>query len=350
MPSLLRGFSAPVKLHYDYSRDDLMRLMSGDSDGFCRWDASQQLAIEVIEDVMIAYQKGEDLSGITIDERLIEANRLLLQDDSLDKAMVALMLSLPSEAYLGEQRDEIQVEAIHHSRAAVKRALAEALKPELTQIYRTYDHGKPYRPTADDIAERSLKNAALSYLMTLNEPEMIEACEQQYRQANNMTDAIAAVGELVNSLASGAETVREQVLEDFYRTWKDEPLVVDQWLRVQATSSRPNTLDVVRKLEQHPAFEPNNPNKIRALVGAFTNANPINFHRADGAGYRFLGDQILRLNSVNPQIAARLVTPFTRWKRYPKALQELMHAELERIKAEPKLSKDVYEVVSKSLV
>ncbi|WP_024460037.1 aminopeptidase N [Marinimicrobium sp. LS-A18] len=350
VPSLLRGFSAPVKLHYDYSRDDLMRLMSGDSDGFCRWDASQQLAIEVIDDVMTAYQKGEDLSGITIDERLIEANRLLLQDDSLDKAMVALMLSLPSEAYLGEQQDEIQVEAIHHSRAAVKRALAEALKPELTRIYRAYDHGKPYRPTADDIAERSLKNAALSYLMVLNEADMIAACEQQYRQANNMTDAIAAVGELVNSQASGAESVREQVLADFYQTWKDEPLVVDQWLRVQATSSRANTLDVVRELEQHPAFEPNNPNKIRALVGAFTNANPINFHRADGAGYRFLGDQILRLNSVNPQIAARLVTPFTRWKRYPKALQELMHAELERIKAEPKLSKDVYEVVSKSLV
>ncbi len=350
VPSLLRGFSAPVKLHYDYTRDDLMRLMSGDSDGFCRWDASQQLAIQVIDDVIKAYQKGDDLEDIGIDSRLIEANRLLLQDESLDKAMVALMLSLPSEAYLGEQQDEIQVEAIHHSRAAVKRALAKALKPELSAIYRAYDHRKPYRPTADDIAERSLKNAALSYLMALNEADMIEACEQQYRLANNMTDAITAVGELVNSQAIEAESVREQVLADFYQTWKDEPLVVDQWLRVQATSSRSNTLELVRELEQHPAFEPNNPNKIRALVGAFTNANPINFHRADGSGYRFLGDQILRLNKVNPQIAARLVTPLTRWKRYPEALQALMHAELERIKAEPKLSKDVYEVVSKSLV
>ncbi len=311
VPSLLRGFSAPVKLHYDYSRDDLMRLMSGDSDGFCRWDASQQLAIQVIEDVMAAYRRGDDLSSVVIDSRLIEANRLLLKDDSLDKAMVALMLSLPSEAYLGEQQEEIEVEAIHHSRAAVKRALAQALKPELEAIYGAYDHSKPYKPTADDIAERSLKNAALSYLMTLNEPAMIEACEYQFRRGNNMTDAIAAVSELVNSQAEEAEALRDRVLEDFYQTWQDEPLVVDQWLRVQSTSSRPNTLDVVRKLETHPAFDSKNPNKIRALVAAFASANPINFHRADGSGYRFLGDQILRLNKVNPQIAARLVTPLT---------------------------------------
>ena len=350
VPSLLRNFSAPVKLRYDYSRDDLVRLMSGDDDGFCRWDASQQLAIQVIQDVMQAYEQGDDIATASVDERLVDAYRSLLQDTSLDKAMVALMLTLPSEAYLAEQSDTIQVEAIHHSRAAVKRVVAQALKDDLRAIYEAYDHRKPYRPTAEDIAERSLKNVALSYLMTLSEPELLEACEQQYRYANNMTDTMAALSELVNSEAKGADSVREKALSEFYDYWKAEPLVVDQWLRVQATSHHPKALETVLELQKHPAFEANNPNKIRALVGAFSNANPVNFHRADGEGYRFLADQILRLNKVNPQIAARLLTPFTRWRRYPESLQALMKQALERIKAEPALSKDVYEVVSKTLV
>ncbi|WP_027331222.1 aminopeptidase N [Marinimicrobium agarilyticum] len=350
VPSLLRGFSAPVKLYYDYGRDDLMRLMSADPDGFCRWDASQQLAMQVIDDVMTAYHRGEDVNTASVDERLIEAYRRVLQDDSLDKAMVALMLTLPSEAYLSEQADKIEVEAIHYSRAAVKRALAKSLTQEMREIYERYDHRKTYRPTAEDIAERSLKNVALSYLMELNDAERLKACDAQYRAANNMTDAMAALTQIVNSEAEGADAVRERALEDFYEQWKDEPLVVDQWLRVQATSTQPNTLTRVRELEKHAAFEPNNPNKIRALVGAFTNANPVNFHIASGEGYGFLAEQVLRLNHTNPQIAARLLTPLTRWRRYPENLGNAMKAELERIKAEPKLSKDVYEVVSKSLV
>jgi len=349
VPSLLRNFSAPVKLQYDYSRDDLMLLMSRDTDGFSRWDASQQLASEVIEDVMQIYRRGESLNDVTIDPRLVEAYRGLLQDESLDKAMVALMLSLPSEGYLSEQADEIDVEAIHYSREAVRLALAQALAPELRRIYQSYDHSQPYEPSAGAIAERSLKNKVLSYLMLLAEEEILAACERQYRQANNMTDALAALTELVNSSEAGADTRRRESLADFYQRWQDEPLVVDQWFRVQATSSRPGTLELVRELEQHPAFEPNNPNKIRALVAAFASANPVHFHQSSGAGYDFLMEHIQRLNRSNPQIAARLLTPFTRWRKYPEPRREQMRSRLEQLKAQPDLSKDVYEVVSKTL-
>jgi len=348
VPSLLRNFSAPVKLYYDYSRDDLVRLMSRDTDGFCRWDASQQLASRAIGDAMARYRKGESLADLAIDGRLVEAYRSLLQDESLDKAMVALMLSLPSEAYLSEQADPVEVEAIHYSREAVRLALAQALAPELRSIYQSYDHSQTYEPSAGAIAKRSLKNKALSYLMLLEEEEMLATCEQQYRDANNMTDALAALTELVNSSAPTAETKRREGLADFYQRWQDEPLVVDQWLRVQATSSRPGTLEQVRELEQHPAFEPNNPNKIRALVAAFAN-NPIHFHQSSGAGYDFLVEHIQRLNRSNPQIAARLLTPFTRWRKYPKPRREQMRSRLEQLKARPDLSRDVYEVVSKTL-
>lgn len=349
VPSLLRDFSAPVKLSYDYSRDDLMLLMSRDSNGFCRWDASQQLASAVIDDFKAAYKRGDDLGSVQVDTRLVEAYRSLLQDTSLDKAMVALMLCLPSEAYLSEQADEVDVEAIHHSREAVRRVLANTLADEFRAIYDRYDHGKPYRPSADDIAQRSLKNVALGYLMLLDDVAIIEACEQQYRAANNMTDAMSALAQLVNSQAPEAKAKCDAVLEDFYQRWQDEPLVVDQWLRVQATSQHPDALEKVRKLEQHPAFEANNPNKIRALVAAFSNANAINFHAPSGKGYDFLVDHILRLNRSNPQIAARLLTPLTRWRKYPATQQTQMKMQLERIKRDPKLSKDVYEVVSKSL-
>ncbi|MGB3609761.1 MAG: aminopeptidase N [Cellvibrio sp.] len=352
VPSLLRGFSAPVKLNYNYSREALMLLMSRDDDGFCRWDASQQLALQVIGDVMQAWQRGEDLAGVAIDTRLIEAYRSVLQDVSLDKAMVAYMLSLPTEAYLSELADVIDVEAIHYGRLHVRRAIAEALQEEFAQIYRAYDHQQPYAATADAIAARSLKNVAFAYLMLLDDQQWIQAGQLQYQQANNMTDRMAALSQLVNSRSSAAQALAASALEDFYQRWQDESLVVNQWISVQASCSLPNTLAKVRQLQQHPAYDPKNPNKIRALVSAFCNANAINFHAVqDGKaeGYRFLADEVLRLNTQNPQIASRLLVPLTKWKKYNTERQGLMKAELERIRAEPKLSKDVYEVVSKSL-
>jgi len=350
VPSLLRGFSAPVKLQYDYSREDLMLLMSRDSDGFNRWDASQQLSLQVINDVIAAYQRGDDIKNIAIDSRLIDALRSVLQDESLDQAMVAYMLSLPSEAYMSELADEVDVEAIHYSRATVRKIIATELRTEFERIYIAYDHQQTYAATADAIAARSLKNVALAYLMLLGDEKTIRACEQQYLTANNMTDVMAALTQLTNAEASLAQELSGNALADFYERWQHESLVVNQWLTVQATCSLPNTLARVKALEVHNAYDSKNPNKIRALVSSFCNNNAINFHDAAGDGYKFLADKIIVLNVQNPQIASRLLTPLTKWKKYGAARQALMKAQLERIMAEPNLSKDVFEVVSKSLV
>jgi aminopeptidase N len=179
VPSLLRGFSAPVKLHYDYNRADLIVLMSRDSDGFNRWEASQQLGLQVIHNAMELYQRGGDLAALQLDEDLVAAYRSVLQDDSLDKAMVAYMLSLPSEAYLSELADVVDVEAIHYSRTTIRKIIARELRDDLVRIYHAYDHAQIYTASADAIAARSLKNVALGYLMLLGENNLIRACEQQ---------------------------------------------------------------------------------------------------------------------------------------------------------------------------
>jgi aminopeptidase N len=350
VPSLLRGFSAPVKMHYAYSRDDLVVLMSRDSDGFNRWEASQQLGLQAINSAMDTFQQGKSLNGWSLDDDLIVAYRSILQDESLDKAMVAYMLSLPTEAYLSELADEVDVEAIHYSRMSVRQAMAHALRDDLLAVYHGYDHQQVYSATADAIAARSLKNVALSYLMLLNENDVVHACEQQYRTSNNMTDVMAALTQLVNSQSPVAQRSAKSALEDFYQRWQHESLVVNQWLAVQASCLLPNALEKVKALQLHPAYDGKNPNKIRALISSFCNGNAINFHADAGAGYSFLADQIILLNAQNPQIASRLLTPLTKWKKYSPARQTLMKTELERIMAEPNLSKDVFEVVSKSLV
>ncbi|MET0356315.1 MAG: aminopeptidase N [Cellvibrio sp.] len=350
VPSLLRGFSAPVKLEYNYSREDLILLMSRDSDGFNRWDASQQLALQVIDDVIAAYQRGQDVNSVVVDAHLINAYRSVLQDESLDPAMVAYMLSLPSEAYISELAKVVDVEAIHYSRAAIRKAIARELRADFERIYNGYDHQQAYAATAEAIANRSLKNVALAYLMLLNEETIIRACEEQYVSANNMTDVMAALTQLVNAESEFAKSLSQSALAHFYDKWQDESLVVNQWLTVQATCSLPGTLTRVKALEVHNAYDSKNPNKIRALVSSFCNNNAINFHDKAGDGYKFLADKVIILNKQNPQIASRLLTPLTKWKKYNSDRQELMKAQLERIMAEPDLSKDVYEVVSKSLV
>jgi aminopeptidase N len=353
VPSLLRGFSAPVKLHFDYSREDLMVLMSRDSDGFNRWDASQKLALLVINDLIAAYQSGKDITKVNIDQRLIHAYQSLLQDKNLDQAMVAYMLSLPSEAYISELATLVDVNAIHHSRNALRKVIASELRNPFEAIYNQYDHSQVYLATADAIAKRSLKNVALSYLMLLNDEKIILGCQQQYSTANNMTDAMAALTQLVNTNSEFAQNLATEALSDFYQRWKHESLVVNQWLSVQASCVLPNTLERVRALQAHEAYDAKNPNKIRALVANFCSGNAINFHQltTDGKalGYIFLTDEIIRLNTQNPQIASRLLTPLTKWKKYDSHRQALMKSQLERMLTQPNLSKDVFEVVSKSL-
>ena len=346
LPSLLRGFSAPVKLHFPYDRDQLMFLMQHDSDGFNRWEAGQQLSVQVLQELIGQHQLGE---ALVLDQRLVTALRTLLEDESLDQAMVAEMLSLPGEAYLTEISEVADVEAIHAAREFARKALASALFAPLWARYqanREVSKATPYVAEAAHFARRSLQNIALSYLMLSEKPEVLAACVDQFENADNMTERLAALAVLVNSPFQEEQGKALAMFADYF---KDDALVMDQWFSVQAGCPLPGGLERVHALMQHEAFTLKNPNKVRALIGAFANQNLINFHRADGAGYRFLADQVITLNALNPQIASRLLAPLTRWRKYGPARQVLMKAELERILASGELSSDVYEVVSKSL-
>ncbi|WP_137885433.1 aminopeptidase N [Pseudomonas sp. 2FE] len=346
LPSLLRGLSAPVKLSFPYDRDQLMFLMQHDSDGFNRWEAGQQLAVQVLQELIGQHQRGEKL---LLDQRLVAALRTVLADQQLDQAMVAEMLSLPSEAYLTEISESADVDAIHAAREFARQQLAEALFAPLWQRYqanRESSRHSAYVAEAAHFARRSLQNIALSYLMLSGKPEVLGACLEQYEACDNMTERLAALAVLVNSAFAEEKT---KALAAFAEHFKDNPLVMDQWFSVQAGSTLPGALERVQQLMQHPAFTLKNPNKVRALIGAFAGQNLVNFHRADGAGYRFLADLVITLNGLNPQIASRQLAPLTRWSKYDAARQVLMKAELERILASGELSSDVYEVVSKSL-
>ncbi|WP_040260643.1 aminopeptidase N [Pseudomonas massiliensis] len=346
LPSLLRGFSAPVKLSFPYDRDQLMFLMQHDSDGFNRWDAGQRLAVQVLQELVGQHQAHQPLN---MDERLITALGTVLADTSLDQAMVAEMLSLPGEAYLMELSEVADVQAIHAAREFARQRIAEALFDGLWKRYsanREVSRGTVYEASAAHFARRSLQNIALSYLMLSGRPEVLQATLEQYDHCDNMTERLAALAVLVNS---PFEAERAKALEAFAEHFKDNPLVMDQWFSVQAASTLPGGLERVKALMQHPAFSLRNPNKVRALVGAFAGQNHINFHAPDGSGYRFLADLVIQLNALNPQIAARQLTPLTRWRKFGGASQALMKGELERIKASGPLSSDVFEVVSKSL-
>lgn len=346
LPSLLRGFSAPVKLSFDYSRDQLMFLMQHDTDGFNRWDAGQQLAVQVLQELIGQHQRGEALD---MDQRLVEALRTVLGNDQLDQAMVAEMLSLPGEAYLTEISDVADVEAIHTAREFARKQLADSLFDALWARYqanREVSKATPYVAEAEHFARRALQNIALSYLMLSGKPQVLAAALEQFEHSDNMTERLTALAVLVNS---PFEAEKAAALASFAEQFKDNPLVMDQWFSVQAGSTLPGGLQRVRELMEHPAFTLKNPNKVRALVGAFAGQNLINFHAADGSGYRFLADLVIELNGFNPQIASRQLAPLTRWRKYDAARQALMKAELVRIRDSGELSSDVFEVVSKSL-
>ena len=346
LPSLLRGFSAPVKLSFPYSRDQLMFLMQHDTDGFNRWDAGQQLSVQVLQEMIGQYQRGESLA---MDSRLLTALASVLDNTELDPAMVAEMLSLPSEAYLAEISEVADVDAIHAAREFARKQLADGLFDGLWARYQTnreVSRSTAYVAEKEHFARRALQNIALSYLMLSERPEVLAATLEQYDACDNMTERLTALAVLVNS---PFEAEKARALQAFAEHFKDNPLVMDQWFSVQAASGLPGGLARVKALMQHPAFTLKNPNKVRALIGAFAGQNLINFHAADGSGYRFLADLVIELNALNPQIASRQLSPLTRWRKYDSKRQALMKAELERILASGPLSSDVYEVVSKSL-
>lgn len=340
VPSLLRGFSAPVKLHYDYSTKDLLLLLSSDSDGFNRWSASQQLAVNELTVLINQAIEGQALS---IDSQLIEGFKALLCDETLDPAMVALILALPSQAYLSELANPIYPAAIKQARQYLKAQLANALCSDFERVYLANKNQNEYQATAKDIAQRSLKNIALSYLIETDSELAQQELLMQFNTANNMTDQFAALSTAVHSQNAKAQ----DLLAAFYEQWKGEPLVVNKWLMLSASQEQETALDTVKGLMEHPAFDLKNPNKVRSVLGGF-GQSVTGFHNADGSGYRFLADQIILLNKRNPQIASRLCTPLTRWKKMQPELSNKMKSELERILSED-LSKDVYEVISKSL-
>ena len=344
IPSLLRGFSAPVKLFYPYQRDELMFLMANDSDGFARWDASQKLAVDIMQELIANYQPD---SAMILDERLITAFQTVLTSDGLDKAMVSKVLSLPSEAYLSELAVCVDVDAIHQVRKFVRRCLAENLEPLLLKVYQANDLDESYAPDADSVARRSLKNLCLSYLMGLETESYLALAKAQYDKADNMTDMQAALVMVAHSTFADESA---ELLADFYSRWKSESLVVNLWLSIQAADPTEGALARVEALMKHPAFDGKNPNKLRSVISVFCAQNSINFHALDGSGYKFLADRIMELNSQNPQVASRMLTPLTRWKKYSSERQALMRLQLERIRDCEDLSKDVFEVVSKSLL
>lgn len=342
VPSLLRGFSAPVTLDYNYSDEDLLCLQSGDSDSFNRWDASQRLAMRMISRVMDAMESGRKPE---VDTRYINVFRTLLDGHGQDPALLAEALTLPTELYIAEQQTEIRIDTIHAAREFLLSSIARQLKSQFLETYYEYADTGNYRIDPDAIGRRSLKNLCLLYLMQEPDPDVVGIALNQYRGANNMTDVLAAL-RLISNVPG---VMREDVLNDFYEQWRDEKLVVDKWLLVQALSKLPNTLENVKTLMQHPAFSIKNPNNVYSLVGAFSSSNLAGFHSADGSAYHWLADTVITLDALNPQVAARMVSAFNRWRRFDAARQNLMKAQLERIVSMSGLSRAVYEIVSKSL-
>ena len=347
VPSLLRDFSAPVRLHDDLDDEALIFLMGHDSDPFNRWEAGQQLGVRLMLGLVENYRRQEKLS---LEPGYVEALRKTLTDASLDKAFVADVMSLPSEMYLGQNMEQIDVDAIHAVRQFVRSEIAHALKSELEAVYRDNVVKAPYFFEPKAVGRRSLKNSALSYLVVgdpdgTGDASPVARCLGQFRSADNMTDELGAL----SVLSHLDRPERAAAMNAFYEKWSGDALAVDKWFALQAMSERAGVMHDVMGLLNHPAYERRNPNKVRALVGAFCFNNPAGFHDPSGVGYEFLADRVLELDPVNPQVSARLVGALGRWRKYDPARQALMKTALERIVASPNLSKDVYEIVSKSL-
>ena len=340
--SLGRGFTAPVKMTLPHDDAALAFLFAHDSDEFNRWDAGQKLAINLMLALIEDYRAGVPLK---LAPMFIEAYRSTLTNASLDRALVAQALSLPSESYLADQCEVVDVEAIHAVREFMRQQLATALAEDWLRVYEDNHVALAYDFNARDMAQRSLKNLCLAYLLELDSEDHRQRCLRQFEQGDNMTDVLAAL----SILSQHEIPERQSALEAFYEKWQHDRQVVEKWFAIQATSSLPGTLTQVQALMQHPAFSIKNPNLVRSLIGRFCAANPINFHQADGSGYRFLAEQVLALDALNPQIAARLLQSLSRWRRFDPARQKIMHAQLEHIVAHKGLSKDVYEIASRSL-
>ncbi|MBL4774632.1 MAG: aminopeptidase N [Mariprofundus sp.] len=339
LPSLLRGFSAPVELDYPYSADDDAFLMQHDSDAFNRWAAAQRLAMCTIKAMLS--------DSNTSLERITTAFGHLLRDKKLDAALKAEALILPSEADIAEASIPANPSHIHRVREQLRRHIAMTLHDDFESSYQHLSTAIASNDRLDDesMQQRKLKNVCLSYLSSLDDAAAIELIYSQFTAASNMTDQYAALSALANCDCSE----RTQALLAFEQQWINETNVMDKWFAVQAASALPNTLQQVKKLMTHTKFDMHNPNKVRALIGTFAMRNPAAFHAEDGQGYAFVADQVLALDQTNPQVAARMVRALMPWQRLEEKRSQLMHTQLQRIADNTGLSGDVFEIVNKSL-
>ncbi|ABC31288.1 Aminopeptidase N [Hahella chejuensis KCTC 2396] len=342
-PSLLRSFSAPVRLNYPYDRNQLTFLMSFDSDGFNRWDAGQKLAVSVFNELINAELKGEQ---VDIDERYIDAMRQVLLDDKGDHAMLAKMVQVPGVSLLAEQAEVVHVDAILNARQRVHERIGASLSELLLSKYRQLHAQSGNALDSVSMGLRAYKNACLMLLAQGGAQESVALAKLQMQQAQTMTDEFGALAALVNGPDIEAA---QSALADFLCKWKKDQLVMEQWFSVQAASERHGALDSIQALTAHELFSERNPNKVRSVIGTFGGQNWRHFHAADGSGYRFLREWIIKMDGLNPQIASRLLTPLTRWRKLEPQRSALMQKELQEIMAHPGLSRDAYEVVSKSL-
>lgn len=342
-PSLLRGFSAPVKLTTNLNEDELEFLMANDSDLFNRWQAGQSYALHVLVKATTAIKEGKKPSQ---SEGFVGALAATLRDPDVESAYRAETLKLPSESDIAREIGKnVNPDAIHDAREWLRAEVASSLHAELTGLYDAKAAVGPYSPEAEDAGKRSLRNAALSILAASGQETDLERVRAHYQNATNMTDMIAALGVLTHI----AGPAREAVFEDFLDKWKDDHLVIDKWFALQAMAGLTDAPERVEKLKQHPLFSMKNPNKVRSLIGAFANMNPKGFCRADGAGFRLTADAILEIDEFNPQIAARLMGAFKSWRMLEPNRQSQAKSALDKLMSKDNLSRDLFEIASKTV-
>ena len=340
-PSILRQFSAPIKLNQQLSFEQQIRLFQHDSDTFNRWEAGQNCLSGLIFSAVDAIQNKQTPKAVPV--AIVETFKTVLQQPLNDLAYQTQLLSLPSKAYLAEQMDVIDIEALYQAHHFIKQSLVDALRPLWLSNYKS-NHCPDADNSAVDIAQRSFKNLCLDYLMASKSPDS-NLCTQQFISANNMTDQIAALVQI----SYLKKEVSGQYFSAFYEQWKNEDLVIDKWFSLQASSERDGALQDVLQLQNHPDFDIKTPNRVRSLIGAFAMGNPLHFNAADGSGYKFIADSIIKLDAINPQIAARLAGSLSRWKKFDSQRQELVKQQLSRIQSQSALSNDVLEIVNRSL-
>ncbi len=342
VPSLLRGFSSPVNVRYEYTDAELTHLMAFDSDAFNRWEAGQALATRILLKGVEEIRAGHTMQ---VPASYAEAVGRVLADGSRDPAFAAECLQLPGEGFLAERMEVADPDAIHQARVHLMREIATRYRTRFEGAFRHFAVQGPYSPDAAAAGRRALRNTALGYVSTIDDGTSRALAFLEYRRAENMTDAMAALTCLSHS--AGAE--RERALSMFLEKWKEEALVVDKWFRVQATSSLPGTIERVQALAAHSAFDLRNPNRARSLLHSFAMDNPVHFHAADGSGYLWIASQVVALDRLNPQVASRLARAFDRWKKYDAGRQGHARAALESIRDAEGLSSNVREVVDRSL-